>query len=370
MNIDIDPILAFPGSGLLENIIGGAASGIADDIFTSITGWILSSAFTIFGFAVNIAFSNDGITHGCAQDGSNIEACSRASFVFGTYQRSIVASASIAGIAFLFAVIKTIIQGDPGELARKVFLETPRIIFVSVFLLQGVMLLMLATDEIANYLTHPTLTEDRDAYLANFTIEELQSSGVEAPSFVVAILGVLLTIGSVFIWLLMMVRSLGISILVVLGPLIAALAVGGKNQTLNKLLSLLFAVITSKAVIMLVLSLGISVMLEVPFIEAGLEPPAVVAQAPAEPGETAIDEPDLASSTAANMQTAYQLATGAMLVFLAAFSPIVILQLLPDSVESYYAMGTVNRELQRVRQGTGRRASRAVRTGGRKLARR
>lgn len=361
--LDPQPILAFPGTGILGDILGGAAQNITDDIFSSLTGWILTSAFSIFGFAVELAFSNDGITAGCQHNINNVEACANNSFISASFQRSLLVSAMIATIGFIFAIIKAILQGDPGDVARKAFFDTPRILFISVFLLQGVIVLMLATDEIALALSHPSIGPERDAYLANFTAEELQTSGVEAPSFVIAALGVLLTVGSFFIWLLMMIRSVGISVLVVIAPIVAALAVGGRNQMLNKLLQLLFTVITSKAIIMVVLSLGIAAMLQVPFIDAGLEPAAVLEGDLNEPNEIDVTEDPtdgLAEDVAANFQTAYQLATGAMLVFAAAFSPIVILQLLPDSVESYYAMGNVGRNMQGIRHSIGSRvASRA-----------
>ena len=117
------PPLAFPGTGILEDIIGGAAGNIADDIFTSITGWILTSAFSIFAFAVELAFSNDGITAGCDASIANIEGCANNSFISSSFQQSLWISISIAGIGFIFTVIKTMIQGDPGELARKALLS-------------------------------------------------------------------------------------------------------------------------------------------------------------------------------------------------------------------------------------------------------
>ena len=341
------PLFAFPGTGILGDILGGAAQGITDDIFSSLTGWILTSAFAIFGFAIEVAFSNDGIAAGC--EIGNLDDCKEDSFVFTTFQQSLIVSASITAIGFIFSIIKAVLQGDPGDVARKAFFDTPRILFISVFLLQGTLLLILATDEVAALLSHPSLGPQRDAYLGSFSAEELQTAGVEAPSFVIAGLGVMLIIGSAFIWMLMMIRSVGIAVLIVIAPLIAALAVGGKNQMLNKLLQLLFTVITSKAIIMIVLSLGISTMLEVDFIRAGLEPDAMVGPAPGTPGG---EQPpaEIGEALAANFQTAYQLATGAMLVFAAAFSPIVILQLLPDSVETYYAMGRVEQNLGRARR--------------------
>lgn len=357
MTLDYQPILAFPGVGILEDILGGAAANITDDIFSSITGWILTSAFAIFGFAVEIAFSNDSIAAGC--NANNIGGCSRASFISETFQQSLAVSASIAAIGFIFSIIKAILHGDPGEVARRAFFETPRILFISVFLLQGTMILMLATDEMAALLSHPSIGPDRDNYLGSFSVEELQTAGVDAPSFVIAGLGVMLIIGSAFIWMLMMIRSVGIAVLVVFAPLVAALAVGGKNQMLNKLLQLLFTVITSKALIMVVLSLGIATILQVPFIQAGLDPDAVVAAPPIEPGG-ADDGVELGEALAANFQTAYQLATGAMLVFAAAFSPVVILQLLPDSVESYYAMGRVERQMTGARHSIGSRVASRV----------
>lgn len=338
--VDPQPILAFPGLDFLEDIVTGAAGAVADDIIATISGWILSSAFAVFGFAVDIAFSNDGVVANCNAD--NVAECSRTGFVAETFQRSLTVSAGIAAIALIYAVMKTVITGDPGQVVRRALFDGPRIMLLSVFFLQFTVLIMLATDEVAAALTHPAIGPARDEYLGNFTTEEFLNNpqGVQNASFVVTILGVLLIIGSVFLWMLMMLRAVVIPILIVLAPLVAAIAIGNGGESLNRLMKLLFAIITSKVIVIVTLSLGIAAMLQVPFIQAGLNPDAVVAAPPLEPGVDG-DVP-AAEALAAGFEVAYQLATGALLVLAATFSPVLILQLLPDSLEQFYAFGNAD----------------------------
>lgn len=339
--IEPQPIRAFPGLGFLDDVIGGAIGNATDGIIATITGWILSSAFSIFGFAIDIAFSNDGVIAGC--HAGNVEECSRTSFIAESFQRSLTVSAAIATIALLYTVIKTVVTGDPGQLARKALFDAPRIILMSVFMLQLTIMVMLVTDEIAEFLAHPSLGPARDDYLGSFDAEELLSNPetIEQASFVVALLGLILTVGSIFLWMLMMLRSVVIAILIALAPLIAALAIGNNGESWGRLLKLLFAVITSKIVVIVTLSLGIAAMLQVPFIHAGLNPDAVVAAPPLAPG---IDgDPPVTEALAQSFEVAYQIATGALLVLAATFSPVLILQLLPDSLEQFYAFGNADR---------------------------
>lgn len=358
MNDYTPQILAFPGLDFITDAVGGAVGNVTGDIVNNLTGWVLSSAFSIFGFAVDLAFSNDGIIAGCNAD--NVEECSRTSFVTESFQRSLTVSAAIALIALLYTVMKTVITGDPGQLARKAFFDAPRIIITSVFLLQGTIIIMLVTDEIAGFLASPTLGPARNEYLESFSAQQLidNPESIEQASFVVALLGLLLTIGSVLLWVLMMLRSVVIAILIALAPLVAALAIGGNTEGWSRLIKLLFAVITSKIVVIVVLSLGISAMVQVPFIQQGLNPDAVVTAPPIEPGvDGEIGDVEI---VAANMEVAYQIATGVLLVFAATFSPILVLQLLPDSVEQFYAFNNAGGILD----GAKRRGSSGAQAGG------
>lgn len=361
--VDPQPILAFPGLDFLEDIVTGAAGAVADDIIATISGWILSSAFAVFGFAIDIAFSNDGVVANCelpadvpevaegAQADEEMQ-CQGAAFVRESFQRSLAASGGLALIALIYTVMKTVISGDPGLIARRALLDAPKIMLLSVFFLQFTVLVILATDEVAAALTHPAIGPARDQYLGSFTTEEFLNNpqGVQNASFVVTILGVLLIIGSVFLWMLMMLRAVVIPILIVLAPLVAALAIGNGGESLNRLMKLLFAVITSKIVVIVTLSLGIAAMLQVPFIAAGLNPEAVVPAAPGLPGE-AVEIPEIPAdeALAAGFEVAYQLATGALLVLAATFSPVLILQLLPDSLEQFYAFGNADNLLRNSR---------------------
>ena len=83
-------------------------------IFSSITGWILTSAFAIFGFAVEIAFSNDSIAAGC--NANSIGDCSRASFISETFQQSLAVSVGLGGDDIINGASGSdTIDGGPGD---------------------------------------------------------------------------------------------------------------------------------------------------------------------------------------------------------------------------------------------------------------
>lgn len=346
MNLNTQPILAFPGLGFLEDAIGGAVGNVSNNIISTITGWILTSAFSIFGFAIDIAFSNDGIAADCpdAALGAELEACSNASFVTQTFQRSLTVAALLAVAALIWATMKAVITGDLGQFARKAFFDAPKIMIVSTFMVQITIFMLLLTDEISALLTQDALGPDRDQYLGSFDAQEIIDNPqiLENTSFVVAILGVLLTIGSVALWALMMLRSVVIAALLVLSPLVAVSAIAGNGESWGKLLRLMFAVIASKLVVVIILSLGITTLLQIDFINAGLNPDAVIPTAPVAPGGEPVEDPGAIEAVAVGFENAYQLVTGALLVFTAVFSPVLIMQLLPDSVEQFYAFNNAH----------------------------
>jgi len=340
----------------------GAAADIAQNVFASLAGWIIGPIADMMALAMTFALSNDGIAEGCTIDG--VAECSRAAFVFDTFDRSRTVAAGMAVIFLVWGIGRAALTGDVGAVMRKFFLEAPKAVLLS------------ALDAISNELLDPVFRDDRDQYMAGFQrFDDLSAGEGAGASFVMVILGLVVLIGSVFLWMLMMFRTVAISVLVTLAPLVAVLGVTSYAGSMQKLMRMLMALIASKIVIVLTLSLGVSVIMNTAVLRAGLDQTAVVAVAPAAPGELPPDPvalQDLGDGQA--VAAAYQMGTGALVVLLALFSPMVIMQLIPDSVEQYYMFGDLDRRqgstIRRSKRGMAAARSRVGgRSGVRRLAR-
>ncbi len=100
-------------------------------------------------------------------------------------------------------------------------------------------------------------------------------------------------------------------------------------------------------------------------MSAGLDAEAVIVAPPAPPGEEppAIDL-NPGDDTAEATRVAYTLATGLLVVVASLFSPMLVMQLIPDSLEQYYAFGQAGRLSGRFNQGLRSAGGSAATAGG------
>lgn len=342
------PMVAFgnPFSWGFDQLTGwatGAASDIATGVFSSMVGWVVGGVSTAMGLAMQFALSNDSLAQDCSIDG--VADCSRQAFIYDTFSRSRGVSAVLLVLFLVWGIGRAAVTGDFGDVMRKFFVEMPKAVLLSALILQIVIVMLLMTDAISAQLLDPAFAADREEYFAGFErLDDLGAGEGAAASFVMLVLGFIVLVGSVFLWLLMMFRSVAISILVTLAPLVAVLGVTSYAASMQKLMRLLIALIASKIVIVLTLSLGVSVIMNTAVLRDGIEETTVIAEAPAAPGEEvpdAIEFQELNSGSATG--AAYQMGTGALVVLLSLFSPMVVMQMIPDSVEQYYMFSDMNR---------------------------
>lgn len=328
----------------------GAAGDIANNVFSALTGWVLEGAFRMMTLVSALVFSNESLAAGCTT--GTLEGCSRTSFIFGTFSRSRNVAAVLLVVFTVWSIGRAAISGDPGTIARKFFFEVPKAVLLAVLILQLTILMLLVTDEISTFLTHPALGPDRDEFFARFAEVHEDSAGGALAGFTILLLSVAMTIGAIGVWVLMMLRSAGIAILVTLAPLIAVLSVTSYSQSMQKLMKLMWALVASKLIIVLCMSLGVSAVMNMPWVRAGLDSETVVVQPPAAPGDDIPDPIEVGDLEGAQEATAvaYQLASGALILFAAMFSPMLVMQLIPDSVEQYYAFGHGSRAMSRTNQ--------------------
>lgn len=355
------------GFDRLDGWVRGAAGDITENIFSSLAGWILNSAVGLFGLVSVAVFSNDSVADGCTID--TVAGCSRASFVADTFGRSRTVAAVLLVLFTMWTIGRAALGGDVGALGRKFFFDVPKAVILVAVILQVTIVMLLVTDEISAFLLHPALAPDRAEFFEMMTaLGDHDGGNAALASFTIVLLGSLLAVGSLGLWVLMMLRSAAIAILVTLAPLLAAASVTSYAASMQKLMKLLIAMIGMKVVIVLCMSLGVSAVMNMPWVRGGLDAQAVVAEAPTPPGEAppGIVEPagdDFAEATS----VAYTLATGALVVFGSLFSPMLIMQLIPDSLEQYYAFGQGGRLMSRANgglRGAGSSVGGSVRSGG------
>lgn len=202
-------------------------------------------------------------------------------------------------VAFvLLAVLQGVLAGDPGGMLRTVVTQLPLSVLGMVTVVGGTQLLLGVTDEA----THLVLG-DTAANLGRFVDGLTVTGAVPAGGAVVAFLLLVFLVGAFFVWVELAIRSALVFLLVACAPLVLAARIWPAARGIfRRLVELAVAVIVSKFVIALALALGSA---------------ALAGGGPNEGGSAGVGL-SLAG-----------LLGGATLMGLAAFTPFVVLRLLP-----------------------------------------
>jgi len=212
---------------------------------------------------------------------------------------------------FLIQVITAALRGHPVMLGRA--FSGLIIAFVgSAFALATTRLLLAAVDELSNGVVQFTLGTNIDGLGAKFTF--LQTSGLNNPAVVILVsLAVLASV--VVIWAAMMIRKLMILLAAVLAPLAFAGATADITRGwVRKWIEFTAAMIASKLLLVIILSLGVSVL-----NGAG-------------------------QNGSGTTQTATQLAGGSLILLLGGLAPWVAIRMFHFAGDSLYAAHSVARE--------------------------
>ena len=228
-------------------------------------------------------------------------------------------------LAFLLAgIIQGLIAGDIGGMFRRVAADAPLAVIGMVGTTVVVDLLLDLTDSLST-----AVLGDVNGGTLGF----LESFGVTAhlatAGFSTVIIGLVAVAAAVLLWIELMVRSSLMYLLVAMSPLAFAASVWPTAKgVLRRLIELMLGVILSKLVISIALSIGVAAL-------GGA-------------GGSAGDAPGTGEWAAQGLGT---LVTGTSILCLAAFSPFMVLKLIPVAESAIAAQGVSRGPLNSARSG-------------------
>lgn len=216
-------------------------------------------------------------------------------------------------LAFLFlGIIQGLMAGDSSAMIRRVTVDLPAAVFGMVTTTVIVGRLLELTDALSAAMLS---NSDQQAvhFLSGFGVAVNNAS----QGFAAVVVGLVAVIAGLIVWVELMVRSVLVYILVALSPLsFAATVWPSARGVLRRTIELLLAVIVSKLVICIAISVGVAAL-----SGAGTAPP---------PGSSVPDE------AAASMGTLF---VGTAILALAAFAPFLVLKLFPWAEAALVAQG-------------------------------
>ena len=287
-----------------------------------------------------------GTVYALAFDSSELQITTIAGGLF--YDARTVAG-GLSGLALMIGMLWAIFSGNPNVVAKRLFLDAPKFVLTSAFMLTGVTTLVGITNEVNDRLVqaitnNPNADSVADLFSQLAAVTEVLKDADPAASglssMLLVLIAILLFISAFFTWLVLNVRSAVVYLLIVLSPLVALGMMTNRKDAIIKLLELVFALVVSKTVMILAMALGAAAVGAAlggfSADAAALEALAAAPLGPDAPGAAV----SLQSTGVGSMVSAL---FAAMLVLLmATFSPWLVMQLLPglDGGGSAMAQGT------------------------------
>lgn len=300
--------------GIVTDLLGGAAGFAFDTITEGIAGWILGAV----EFFVNGAI--DFLRTSARPD---VESAwfAGADSPYASVRN--IAAALLAGFVFL-GIVQGLIHGDAMAMTRRMAGSLPVAVVGMVVTTSVVAQLLELTDAMSGAVLQST-DEQALHFLSGFGVTV---SGLTM-GFAAVLLGLIAVFAALLLWIELIVRASLVYLLVAVSPLgFAAMVWPSARGVLRKTVEILIAVILSKFVICVALAIGV----------AGLSGA----------GEFGAGTEGVASDAGTGVGT---LLVGAVLLGLAAFSPFIVLKLVPVAEGALAA------------QGISRSPARAVQTG-------
>jgi len=304
------PIVSDVVGAVFDNTVGWGFAAVADGI----TSWVLGAVGFFVGGTV------DFLLHSASPDLTSAW-FSGAGSPFATVR-------NIAGLlllAFLFlGIIQGLIGGDIAAMVRRVSVDLPGAIIGMVATTVVADRLIVLTDALS---TEVMSNSDGQAlhFLSGFGVTVVGAT----QGFAAVLLGLVAILAGFLVWVELMIRSVLIYVLVALSPLAFATTVWPATKgVMRRMIELTVAVVFSKLVIAIAISVGVAAL-----SGAGSAGPA---------GAPAVDQ------AAAGMGTLF---VGTAVLLMAAFSPFLLLKLIPMAEAALVAQG-VSRSPVRGMQAT------------------
>ena len=287
---------------IITDIISAPVGWAWDTVTEGITKWVLGAVAYFVEGTINFLLTSAR---------PNVESAWFSGV--GSPYATVRGIAVVLLLAFVFlGIIQGLMAGDPGGMIRRVAADLPAAVFgiVTTTIIVGKLL------ELTDALSAAVLSNS-DGQAVHF----LSGFGVAVTSatqgFAAVAVGFVAVIAGLLVWVELMIRSVLVYILVALSPLsFAAMVWPSARGVLRRTVELLLAVILSKLVICIAISVGVAAL-------AG----AGTAGAP----ETGVADP-----AAASMGTLF---VGTAILAMAAFAPFLVLKLIPWAEGALVAQG-------------------------------
>lgn len=304
-----------PGIGIVKDALGGVTGWAFEKVADGIARWVLGAV----EFFVNGAI--DFLRSSARPD---VEAAwfAGAGSPYATVRN--VAAVLLVGFVFL-GLLQGLVQADPAAMVRRVVGNLPVAVAGMVVTTAVVGRLLELTDALSNAVL---ASSDQQAlhFLSGFGASVTSTTS----GFAAVLLGLVAVLAALLLWVELIVRSSLVYLLVAISPLgFAAMLWPSARGFLRKTVEILFAVILSKFVIAIALAIGVAALGGAGSTGAGEPAPAAVGS---------------------GLGT---LLVGAVLLGLAAFSPFLVLKLVPVAEGALLAQGVSRGPARAAQSGLG-----------------
>ncbi len=302
---------------VIQNAVDTAGGWAWDKVTAGISSWILGAVGELVDGSLNFLKT---AAH------PNVEAAwfSGANSPYATVRNL----AGVLLLAFVFlAIIQGLLAGDTTGMIRRVAADLPTAIIGMVVTVTVVAKLVELTDSLST-----GVLAQSDGQALHFVSGFGTAVTAGTNGFAAVIVGLVAVIAALMLWIELMVRSVLVYLLVALCPLgFAAMVWPAAKGVVRKMIELLVAVIVSKLVVCIALSIGVAAL-------SGAGTPT--------PGAGVGD---------GSAQGLGGLLVGTAILGLAAFSPFLVLKLMPLAEAALIAQG-VSRSPVRAAQSAGTNA--------------
>jgi hypothetical protein len=308
------PADALPGSGIVSDAVGDATGDAFDSIVNGLVGWVVDSVQYFTGGVVN--FLGTASTPGVDSVWFSGPASPYASV------RS-VALTLLLGF-FLLGILSGLMHGDPAGMMRRMVGALPASIAGMVFAPQVTAYLLDLTDSMSSAVLANS-GGDALEFLSTFGIAINASSG----GFGMVVIAIIAILSALMLWIELLLRSALVYFLVALSPLAFAARVWPSAQgVLRRLTELLIGAIFSKLVICIALAVGMAAL--------------------GNAGHAAGSNAGVGTAIAAGIGA---LVTGTTLLMLAAWSPFLLMRMMPIIETAVIAQGLSRAPLRAATSG-------------------
>lgn len=290
-----------PGAGIVKDALGGVTGWAFDKVAEGISNWVLGAVEFFVNGALDFLRSSarpDVEAAWFAGPGSPYAAVRN------------IAAVLLVGFVFL-GLLQGLVQADPAGMLRRIAGNLPIAVAGMIVTTAVVGRLLELTDALSDAVLSSS-NEQALHFLSGFGANVTSVTS----GFAAVLLGLVAVVAALLLWIELIVRSSLVYLLVAISPLgFAATLWPSARGFLRKTVEILLAVILSKFVIAVALAIGVAAL-------GGAGSTGAGASAPAAAG--------------AGLGT---LLVGAVLLGLAAFSPFIILKLIPVAEGALLAHG-------------------------------